>query len=148
MVSPSDISPDGTLIAAFTIPGRPYSKKTSQRIIGRRILPSQNFIDYQERCGPCLETAWAGRKPLDFGLRIVMRVWMPNWASMPDHCGLMQSLGDVLEHHNIIANDAWLVWDTSGSHWLSGIDKDNPRVEITLFRLRHPKENRSCPSSP
>ena len=131
--------PDGTHIATITIPGRVYSKKTSPRIIRKRVLPSKNFCDYQARCGPCLLEQWAGRPALDFGVAVSLRVWVPSWASLQDHCGVMQSLGDILQDYGVVTNDRWIVF-LQAEHWIQGADAANPRVEITISRFRHPRE--------
>ena len=43
---------DGTKILEFFVPGRPATKKTSQRIVRRgrftKILPSKRFEDYEK----------------------------------------------------------------------------------------------------
>jgi hypothetical protein len=50
--------------------------------------------------------------------------------------------GDILEKWSVIDNDKYIHWtDTDANnvreHWFQGIDKENPRIEITIFRFKH-----------
>ena len=137
--------PDNTLILDLVIPGRPATKKTSQQMIrlktGRNLLlPSPLYLKYEKNCKqPCLD-AWAnkGFAPLDFGLGINIKVYLDSFV-IGDETGYQQAIGDIIEHYNIIANDKYLHWVSDDTHMIN-IDKDNPRMEIKLYRYRHPCE--------
>ena len=143
--SAQEALPDGTLLCHFVIPNRPATKKTHQRIVRRggfnRILPSKQYEEYEAQSAQYCLDAWKckGEVPMDFGVNILLRAYMPNWAGMPDQCGILQSLGDIIEKHGVISNDKFIQWMSSNEHWFS-IDKDNPRVELWIYRQRHPYE--------
>lgn len=137
---------DGVLLVQFTIPGRPATKKTHQNLIWvkghPRIIPSKQYQAYEKLCKEACHAAWAdhSRMPMDFGVSIHLRIVLDNW-SVGDHTGYMQALGDILQEHGVIANDMWIHWADDGIHWLAAEpDKENPRVEVTIRRFRHPKE--------
>jgi Holliday junction resolvase RusA-like endonuclease len=82
-----------------------------------------------------------------FGVSIKIRVATDKWI-IPDYTNVCQALGDILQHYKIISDDKWIHW-TDGEfnnnvpqeHWLIGVDKENPRIEIEMRRFRHPVEN-------
>ncbi len=141
-VTEDELLPDNTELLKFTIPGRPSTKKTHQQIIyvkgSPRVIPSKQFATYEKICKEFCEKAWC-KPPMDFGVSIHIRVYLDTW-SIGDHVGYMQSLGDILEKHKVIANDKFIHWTDDGEHWFGGVDKNNPRCEITISRFRHPYE--------
>ncbi len=72
--------PDNTLILSFTIPGRPSTKKTSQRVVRRgkytKILPSALYERYELHCKEYCEYFWQRLKlnPIDFHIGIKLKV--------------------------------------------------------------------------
>jgi hypothetical protein len=56
-----------------------------------------------------------------------------------DECGYQQAHGDIIQKHGIIADDMWIHWMDRDSHMIN-YDKENPRIEVEIFRYRHPKE--------
>lgn len=140
-IQPEELLPNGELILRFTIPGQPATKKTSQRIFRRRILPSKAYCAYEIYCEPFCKSAWidTGKQPMDFGVSINMKVFLKNWI-VGDCTGYQQSIADIMQKFGILANDSWIHWDWEGEHWFGGVDKDNPRIEITVKRFIHPKE--------
>jgi Holliday junction resolvase RusA-like endonuclease len=58
---------------------------------------------------------------------------MPDRRSWPDLFGLLQSTADILQKAKIIENDRDIV-RLDGSE-IVGVDKENPRVEITMTNL-------------
>lgn len=140
-VFPEESLDDGEFILSFTIPGQPATKKTSQRVFRKRILPSKAYCEYEKYCEPFCKQAWAdkGKAPMDYGVVINMRIFLKNWI-VGDCTGYQQSIADILQKFEVLSNDSWIHWDWENSHWLGGIDKENPRVEITIKRFRHPKE--------
>jgi len=145
-ITPEELVPDGTVLCTFTILGRPATKKTHQDVIfvrgSPRIIPSKQYNAYEKLCKATCDAAWVGQGkcPMDYGISIQMRIWLNNW-SVGDATGYQQAIGDIIQKYGVIANDSWLHWtDGIGEHWLGGIDKDNPRTELVITRLRHPKE--------
>jgi hypothetical protein len=142
VVHPEELLDNGELILKFSIPGQPATKKTSQRIFRRRILPSKAYCAYEIYCEPFCKSAWieTGKSPMDFGVCINMKVFLKNWI-VGDCTGYQQSIADIMQKFEILANDSWIHWDWEGEHWFGGVDKDNPRIEISIKRFRHPKED-------
>lgn len=144
-VTPEELLPDNTEILRLTIPGRPATKKTHQQVIyvkgSPRVIPSAQFAKYEKLCKEFCAQAWEdiGKNPMDFGVSIEMRIYLDTW-SIGDHVGYMQSIGDILEKHKVIANDKFIHWGDDGMHWFGGVDKENPRCEIVIKRFRHPYE--------
>lgn len=119
--------------AEITLPGRPITKKNSQVPIRRKgggyfLLPSKDYRDYENRC-----LAWlkAYRGPHFQGpVQVTALYWMPDNRSKPDLVNLEEATADILERAGIIDNDRNIVsWDGSR---IMGIDKEKPRVEITI----------------
>lgn len=138
--------PDGELILKFTIPGRPTTKKTNQRVIRRgkltRILPSIQFVNYEKSCKDVCEGFWknAGYPPIDCGISINCKIYLNNWI-MGDESNYFQSFGDLLQTHQILNDDIWIHWVDNGENVMMEPDKDNPRVEFEIKRHKHPKES-------
>jgi len=92
--------PDDTLILSFNIPGRPSTKKTSQRVVRRggftRILPSLLYERYEKHCKYYCESIWKdlGYDPMDFGVSIKLKVYLDSWI-VGDECGYQQANGDI-----------------------------------------------------
>lgn len=142
VIHPEELLNNGELILKFSIPGQPATKKTSQRIFRRRILPSKAYCAYEIYCEPFCKSAWidSGKSPMDFGVSISMKVFLKNWI-VGDCTGYQQSIADIMQKFGILANDSWIHWDWEGEHWFGGVDKENPRIEIIIKRFRHPKED-------
>ncbi len=136
--------PDNTTILRFTIPGRPSTKKTSQRVVRRgkytKILPSALYEKYELHCKEYCEYFWKkfNLDPLDFGISVKLKVFLASWI-VGDACGYQQAHGDIIQKHGIIADDMWIHWVDNGEHMIH-YDKDNPRIEVEIKRYRHPKE--------
>jgi hypothetical protein len=142
VIHPEELLNNGELILKFSIPGQPATKKTSQRIFRRRILPSKAYCAYEIYCEPFCKSAWidSGKSPMDFGVSIRMKVFLKNWI-VGDCTGYQHSIADIMQKFGILANDSWIHWDWEGEHWFGGVDKENPRIEIIIKRFRHPKED-------
>jgi hypothetical protein len=136
--------PDDTLIMSFTIPGRPSTKKTSQRVVRRggftKILPSLLYEKYENHCKSYCESFWKnlGYDPIDFGISIKLKVYLDSWI-VGDECGYQQANGDIIQKHGIISDDMWIHWADNGNHMIH-YDKENPRIEVEIKRFKHPKE--------
>jgi|688.fasta_scaffold09838_13 Holliday junction resolvase RusA-like endonuclease len=140
--------PDGHLFHKLIIPSSPATKKNSNRIVRIKgffkVIPSERFVKYQKFCAPFLQDL--RETPIDFGVMIKIRVATEKWI-IPDYTNVCQALGDILQHYKVITNDKWIHW-TDGEysnsvpleHWFIGVEKDNPRLEIEIYRFRHPLE--------
>ena len=136
---------EGTLLLQFTIPGRPSTKKTSQRVVRRggftKILPSLLYEKYEKHCKEYCEEAWKKQDypPIDCGIGIKIKVYLDSWI-IGDECGYQQANGDIIQKHEIIANDMWIHWIDKNEHMIF-YDKENPRIEVEICRSKHPKED-------
>ena len=122
-------------IVKFTIPGRPATKKTGQRIVRcgahSKILPSEAYEEYEEYC-----LIWLKRIKERFTGKVkVSAVYvMPDRRSWPDLCGLLQATGDILERAGIIESDRDIVsWD--GSYIEDKTSKESPGVTILIHEI-------------
>jgi hypothetical protein len=135
---------EGTLLLQFTIPGRPSTKKTSQRVVRRggftKILPSLLYEKYEKHCKEFCEEAWKNQNypPIDCGVGIKIKVYLDSWI-VGDECGYQQAHGDIIQAHGIIADDMWIHWIDKNEHMIF-YDKENPRIDVEIIRNKHPKE--------
>jgi len=146
-IDKNELLPDGSLICSFVIPSNCATKKTNQSIIyagGRpRIIQSKRYLEFEKFCKPFCESAWKnkGKVPMDFGVAIKIKVWRTTWGRI-DQTGIYQSFGDIFQKWEIILDDRWINWmGTTSEHWFQGIDKENPRTEIFIYRHKHPYED-------
>jgi len=134
----------------FTIPGRPLPKKNNPivRVIPRRgarkcpcchkfdkvryiVSQSKRYLDYENR-----SIMKVRNQKNKMRLRIITEqvhcqvfYWLED-LRMPDLQNLEEATADILERATVIKNDNLIVsWDGSR---IMGIDRDNPRQEITL----------------
>ncbi len=120
--------------AVIILPGRPITKKNSQRIIfnkvtGRRmVIQSKKYLEYEKEC------LWQLKQYRDKHIgpvQVTARYWMPDRRSWPDLMGLLQATCDILERAGIIENDKNVV-RLDGSE-IVGVDRENPRVEVEVI---------------
>lgn len=113
------------------INGRPITKKNSSRIVrrgdSRRLLPSEAYEDYETAA---LWQLKSYREHYEGRLVVTCHYYMPNRRSWPDLIGLLQATSDILEKAEIINNDRDIV--SYGASRIIGVDKERPRVEITI----------------
>lgn len=69
--------------------------------------------------------------PIDRPCELFVHYYMPSRAAWPDLVGLMQATADLLEAAGVLENDR-LILSWQGTN-IEGIDKDNPRAEISLY---------------
>jgi hypothetical protein len=139
--------PDNELILEFIMPGRPATKKTSQRIVKRgkfiKLLPSLRYEEYEKLCQETFENAWKnlGNDPIPVGIAVKLTITLNSWV-VGDQTGYQQAIGDILEKYGIIANDQLIHWVDLGTHMITQPDKEKPQAKIQIFRYRHPLETR------
>ena len=115
------------------IPGRPTPKKNSPRIIPARgnrppmLLPAQSWYEFIKRCEPHILPH--GNIQFDTPVQVCVNVWLQD-ARKPDLVNVLQGVGDMLEHFKLLTNDR-LIESWNGSR-ICGIDRPNPRTEITI----------------
>ena len=107
-------------------------------VAGRNlILPSKAFREYEKFCiGTKRKPGWLmqwGNVCYDVPVQMTCLYWMKD-RRKADLLNLLAATSDILEKAGIIENDV-LVESVDGSR-IVGIDKGNPRVEITIAELR------------
>ncbi len=121
----------------ITIPGHPATKKNSLIMVPGRslILPSRRWQAYQRaalgtkrRPGP-LAIAWLGKETIMVPVNLQAVYWLRD-KRQPDLLNLLAGTADLLQAARVIADDKQII-SLDGSR-IAGIDKANPRVEITL----------------
>lgn len=147
IIDEDELLKDGELICSFVIPTNCATKKTSQSIIYVRgkpmIISSKRYIEYEKFCKPfCLAVRKdLGKQPIDFGVSIKIKVYRSSWIRI-DQTGILQSFGDIFQKWDILADDRWINWiSDTNDHWWGGLDKENPRTEIFIYRCKHPYED-------
>lgn len=117
----------------FTVWGKPQTKKTSNEIAmvkGKiRVFPNPKWRKWAKDA-PMTGLRFQGSAPLRAkGTRLNCRAHFYRDANRGDAVGYYQGLADLLEKRGIVFNDSQIVsWD--GSRLF--VDKDQPRVEVTL----------------
>jgi hypothetical protein len=118
----------------LTLPGTPRTKKTSSRVVraGKfvRVLPSEAFVDYENRCVHELHHAIQAdpRFPLEDRPWNVEAIIYRDKAH-GDAVGYYQAVADILQTLDVVSNDRWIVrWN--GSRLRK--DAGNPRVELII----------------
>lgn len=114
----------------IVILGQPRTKKNSSRIAlinnKRVLLPSKAFKEYEKVALMQLARVQAVHGPVS----VLCRYYLQNRAHWPDLVGLLQATSDILQAAGVIDDDKYIV-NYDGS-MIAGIDKDNPRAEITI----------------
>ena len=146
VITDDEMSTDGTLLCQFTINHKPVTKKTHQQAVFKggmpRVLPSPQYAYFEKCAEKACREAWEliGKPPMDFGVAISIRVYTDTWQ-IGDHAGYLQAIGDILQFWGVILNDKFIHWHHDlDNHWFGGKGPDNPRVEISIRRFRHPYE--------
>ena len=129
------LKPPNTL--NIIIKGNPITKKNhSQILINKKtrkpfLMPSKQYNDYEKRCGLFLTKY---RYNIDYPVNVKCVYYMKTKRKV-DLCNLLGSTCDILVHHKVIADDnSNIVVSHDGSRVL--YSKDNPRVEITIERIK------------
>lgn len=118
------------------IPGRPITKKNSQRILrgkngARFIKPSAQYEAYEQMAG------WYIKRP-DKAIRSPVNVqcvyYMPTRHRV-DLCNLLEATCDILTHYGVLEDDhSGIVCSHDGSR--VDYDRENPRVEIQICEVK------------
>lgn len=122
----------------YTIRLNPITKKNSQQIMmnqktGRPfIMPSKKYREYET------QAAWFLKprppRPIECRLEVKCLFYMPTRRQV-DLTNLLEAIDDILVKVGIIEDDhSGIIVSHDGSRVL--YDKDNPRTEITITRIR------------
>lgn len=114
----------------IVIYGQPRTKKNNSRIAlinnKRVLLPSKAFKEYEKVALMQLGRVQAVHGPI----AVRCCYYLQNRAHWPDLVGLLQATSDILQAAGVIDDDKYIV-NYDGSE-IAGLDKDNPRAEITI----------------
>ena len=121
----------------ITLIGRPITKKNHQQMVvagnGRKFLiQSKAYRQYEKDCLKQLMYLYKG-KTITGQLSMKALYYMPTKAR-PDLLNLLQASADILEKAKVIENDK-NIYSFDGSR-IAGVDKLNPRCEITLEEVK------------
>ena len=124
----------GDVVAIFTIPLTPITKKNSQRIVVRNgkpcILPSEKYKEYE---GAALWFVPKRGIPIDFPVNIKCIFYMPNNRPC-DLTNHLESIDDVMVKAGLLKDDNYKILAShDGSRVL--VDKNNPRTEVEIRRI-------------
>ena len=137
----------------ITVYGQPATKKNSSVMIARRaaILPSKAYREYAKVFR--LHLMKARNLPHFLGpVALEVKYYLKNRAHYPDLNGLIQATQDLISDEYVLMTDKatgkrkkqlakkWLLADdrlvkSLDGCRIAGIDKENPRAEITLRAL-------------
>lgn len=123
----------------FTIPVHPITKKNNPRIFhtgGRTIvLPSKAYEKFENDCLKIIPSKY--RIKINYPVNIKVLYYVKTKRRI-DKTNLESAIMDVLVKAEVLADDSAIspeiVVSTDGSRVL--IDKQNPRVEIEITRLK------------
>ena len=126
----------------FEITGQTPSKKTSQRIIRMRgsgrpkILPNLKYSKWESRAVLELKAQKTekGLKKIDYPISLTALIYRQNKGKKPDLVNLLQSICDVLQKAEIIADDS-IIASLDGSRILSVSEPEDEAAEIFIFKI-------------
>lgn len=117
----------------IVIPGRPITKKNSQRIqrsgkTGRPFIrPSTTYEEYQKTAGDYIQYKWL---LINRPLHVKCLYYMPTRHRV-DLTNLLEATDDLLVHWGVLQDDnSRIIASHDGSRVL--YDHDNPRAEIYI----------------
>lgn len=144
---------ESTERAVFIIEGNPATKKNSPIVVRGRaaVLPSKAYRRYEKECHRQLMAMKAEKGLAHFAgpVHLKAEYYLENRAHYPDLNGLIQATQDILsdefgmvvdketgkhkkqKRRRWILEDDRIVKSLDGCR-IAGIDKDHPRVEITI----------------
>jgi Holliday junction resolvase RusA-like endonuclease len=110
-------------IITFTILGEPASKSNSRRWTGRRLIKSIKALNYsdmfKQQC-PVLDPL------MDGDLRVTMKIWYASRRPDLDASLIFDLMQDCIYKNDRAVKEQHLYW---------GLDKNNPRAEITVEKI-------------
>lgn len=110
-------------IISFTILGEPASKSNSRRWTGKILIKSVKALHYSEtfkqQC-PVLDPLMEG------DLRVTMKIWYASRRPDLDASLIFDLMQDCIYKNDRAVKEQHLYW---------GLDKDNPRAEITVEKI-------------
>ena len=133
---------------SFIIYGHPATKKNSATMAKNRsiLLPSKTYREYEKLFKQQMAALPKPVPHFNEGVQVTARYYLKNKAHYPDLVGLMQATADLISDEYKVYNRKkrlvreWLLSDDRIiKNWdgteIVAIDKENPRVEITITPL-------------
>lgn len=124
----------GEVVAIFTIPIAPITKKNSQRIVIRggkpKILPSEKYKEYEQ------SALWFIPErgiPIDFPVNIKCIFYMPT-NRLCDLTNHLESIDDVMVKAGLLKDDNYKILASHDGSRVA-VDKNNPRTEVVITRI-------------
>lgn len=122
------------VIAKFTVPLPPITKKNSQRIVSIKgkpcIIPSMQYKEYE---GAALWFVPKRGTPIDFPVNIKCIFFMPNNRSC-DLTNHLESIDDVMVKAGLLKDDNYKILASHDGSRVA-VDKSNPRTEVEITQL-------------
>ena len=117
------MSDTGKSTITFTILGEPASKSNSRRWTGKLLIKSKKALSYskmfKQQC-PVLDPL------MDGDIRVTMRIWYASRRPDLDASLIFDLMQDCIYKNDRAVKEQHLFW---------GLDKDNPRAEITVEKI-------------
>ena len=115
------------------IPVIPRSKKNSQEIVFNRktghrmVIQNKRFTEFEKKCKEYLPKL---EKPIDYPINLQCKFYVCD-ARKRDIANYLEAIQDILVKYNVLEDDNYnIVASINGCSM--EIDRDNPRVEITI----------------
>lgn len=126
---------------SITIPLNPVTKKNSQRIIKcgqySRIMPSKQYMQYEKNAGHYLMNTKVKeglREPIKEPCEVTAIFYMQTRRRV-DLTNLLEAVDDVLVKYGFLEDDnSKVIVSHDGSRVM--YDKENPRTEVTIRRMK------------
>ena len=129
----------------IVVPGQPVTKKNSQQILVNKktgrpfVSPSKQYKQYKSACAEYLSEIVD--TPIDYPVQVTCVYYMPTRRRV-DLTNLMEATHDILVDYGILEDDnCRIVQSVDGSR--VDYDKDNPRVDITITKVKDGPESPS-----
>ena len=133
---------------SFIIYGHPATKKNSSVLVQgqARLLPSKAYREYEKLFRQQLMRLPQPLPHFQTGVYVLAKYWLKDKAHWPDITGLMQATADIIsDDYKVIYGKRqlikrWLLSDDRiikkwGESRIAGVDRNNPRVEVTITPL-------------
>ena len=133
---------------SFIIYGHPATKKNSSVLVQgqARLLPSKAYREYEKLFRQQLMRLPQPLPHFQTGVYVLAKYWLKDKAHWPDITGLMQATADLMsDEYKVIYGKRqlihrWLLSDDRiikkwGESRIAGVDRNNPRVEVTITPL-------------
>lgn len=133
---------------SFIIYGHPATKKNSSVLVQgqARLLPSNAYREYEKLFRQQLMRLPQPLPHFQTGVYVLAKYWLKDKAHWPDITGLMQVTADIIsDDYKVIYGKRqlikrWLLSDDRiikkwGESRIAGVDRNNPRVEVTITPL-------------